>query len=421
MNRMAFRFSLILGFIAVILIIVVQVYFMQTAFNQEERRVNQSIQIALRNVAEQLALFNQSDLPYENPVQRLRPDYYVVNVNTFIDAEILEYYLITEFMEKNIDLDFEFGIYDCQTDEIVYGRYVTFGSGRSSTGEDYQFSKYADYLYYFGIYFQGRSKWILSNLTIWYFFSAVLAIVLIFFIYSQVVILRQRRMSEIQRDFINNLTHEFHTPLSSILMSAEVFVDQDTSQEPERVKTYGRIIRNQTRHILSQIDRILDQSGKGGSLRPKKELFDLTNLLQSMEEEFKIPIRNKEGSLRMELPDQAVLVNADALMIRQVLFNLIDNAIKYSADNPAVDIIMTIQGKGGTLCIRDAGIGIPDQYRKRIYDRFFRVPAGNVHNVKGFGLGLHYVKRVLDQHGWKLRLQSKAGAGTSINIKFKSQ
>lgn len=157
MNRSTLRISLILGLVTVLLITGVQIYFVHNAINQEDRQLSQSIQVALRTVTEQMSRFNEADVPIHNPVQEIRSDYYVVNINGFIDADVLEHFLITEFERRALALDFEFGIYDCQTDEFVYGKYITFGEGQKTNPEEYSFSKYTDYLYYFGIYFPGRS------------------------------------------------------------------------------------------------------------------------------------------------------------------------------------------------------------------------------------------------------------------------
>jgi two-component system phosphate regulon sensor histidine kinase PhoR len=300
-NRLAIRVSLILGMITVLLIVGVQVYFVHQAFNQEDRQLNQNIQVALRSVTEQMSKFNEANLPFDNPVQRLKSDYYVVNVNGFIDAEVLEHFLISEFQQRGIDLDFEFGIYDCSNDEFVYGRYVSFGQGQKTKPVEYTFSKYSEYLYYFGIYFPGRTKFILNNLGVWYFFSIVLLLVLAFFIYSQIIILKQRQLSEIQKDFINNLTHELRTPLSSILMSSEVFTEQDLSGDPDRIRQYGVIIKSKTNDLISQIDRILRLSDKTTKSNFNPVQLDLVVLLEQVYQDFHSITEKLNGSLILQV------------------------------------------------------------------------------------------------------------------------
>jgi len=420
-NRLAIRISLIMGVLTVILITAVQVYFVHQAFNQEDRQLNQNIQVALRSVTEQMSKFNKADLPFDNPVQRMKPDYYVVNVNGFIDAEVLEHFLISEFQRRGLDLDFEFGIYDCTTDEIVYGRFVSFGQGQKTKPYDYTFSKYSEYLYYFGIYFPGRTKFILNNLGVWYFFSFVLLLVLIFFIYSQVIILKQRQLAEIQRDFINNLTHELRTPLSSILMSSEVIEEQNLLENPDRVRKYGGIIRSKTSELITQIDRILRISDKSLKRNYHPSKFDLSNLIQEIVTESAGKLETKGGKIMFDNQIPTLAVIADPVLIRQLINNILDNSIKYSRKQVEIDISLTEKKKKQVLIISDKGIGIPKKYLKKVFARFFRVPKGNVHDVKGFGLGLYHVKKVAKMHKWKIRVQSVEEIGTVFELRIRKE
>jgi len=406
--------------ITIILIVAVQVYFMQKAFDQESRQLNQTIQIALQESTEQLSRFNNADLPYDNPVVRIRPEYYIVHVNGFIDADVLEHFLITSFRLHGLDLEFEFGIYDCQTDEMVYGRYVSYGKGLTK-GEEYNFTKYQDYLYYFAIYFPGGTKQVLANLGVWYFFSFVLLIVLIFFGYSQLVILKQRRFTEIQADLINNLTHEFKTPISSIRMSADVIEKTDANLEPERNSRYVEIIKEQTDHLLSQIDRILIQSGSGRKIPLQRKDVSIQKLIAVLADEFRIS-QGQDLDLQFHSEIGKEMVNVDSVMIKQAIRNVLDNAVKYSPPPPTVRMILDYldpSKKIIKLVIEDKGPGMPKQYQKRIFDRFFRIPAGNVHDIKGFGLGLHYVKQIAKWHSWKIRLESEEGEGTKFIFQIK--
>lgn len=420
MNRTGIRLSLILGVITVLLITGVQIYFVHNAFNQEDRQLNQTIEVALRSVTEKMTQLNQSDLPFTNPVHRIKPDYYVANVEGFIDTNMLEHFLIAEFQRQGLELDFEFGIYDCQSDDFIYGKYVSFGKGQKTNSLDYSFTKYSEYLYYFGIYFPGRTRFILNNLGVWYFFSLVLIFVLAFFIYSQIIMLKQRRLAEIQKDFINNLTHELRTPLSSVLMSAEVIASQDILQEPERLKTYGKIIQNQTRHLISQIDRILGLSDQSLKRNFHPEEIQLSQLVEEVAQDVQEKIRQLDGEFQVEMPTETITVWGDPVLIRQMLNNLLDNAIKYARNVPKVSLSLVKNGKKGQLIISDQGIGIPKSCQKRIYNRFFRVPKGNVHNVKGYGLGLYQVKQVVRLHRWKIQLESTPDQGSEFVLTFNS-
>ncbi len=255
---------LILGILAIAGIISVQFYFVKQAMDKESRQINQTITIALASVAQDLAKYNDAELPRQNPVFRHSPDYYIVNVNTKIEPDILEQFLITEFKVRRLSLDFEYGIYDCQTDKMIYGRLVRFGENPKIEPMKENLPKSADYLYYFGIHFAGQNRLLMDSMGIWYFFSFILLVVVIFFAYTQMIILRQRRYAEVQRDFINTMTHEFKTPLTSLLMSADVIQRPDIFKEPDRLHRYGDIIRSQVTHLLKQVELVLEMGGPMG-------------------------------------------------------------------------------------------------------------------------------------------------------------
>ena len=226
MKRNTIRLTIILGIISITGIIVIQVYLLQKNFSIKERQLNQSIQIALRNVAVMLSEYNNATLPYDNVVYQYSSNYYLVNVNDIIDAELLEHYLKKELKKINLNLDFEYGIYDCHTDRMVYGNYVQM-TDKPSRKSKKPLPKYDEYVYYFGVFFPGRQKYILSDFIAWYILTAILLIVILFFGYTQFVIMRQKQLSEIQKDFIDNLTHEFKTPITSLKLSAEALSDKD--------------------------------------------------------------------------------------------------------------------------------------------------------------------------------------------------
>lgn len=385
--------------------------------NQENRQMNQTITIALTSVAEDLAKFNDAELPRQNPVFHHSPDYYIVNVNTHIQPDILEQFLVTEFKINRLTLDFEYGIYDCQTDKMVYGRLVRFGENPRIKPMQEGLPKSSDYLYYFGIHFAGRNQMIMNSLGIWYFFSFILLLVIIFFAYTQMIILRQRRYTEVQRDFINTMTHEFKTPLASLSMSADVIQKPDILREPERLYRYGDIIRSQVNHLLKQVELVLEMGGPSGAkFLIKKTPVRLREVISEIFEQMEPRLHYCNGSLTLNYQSKIDIIEADPLHLTNILLNLLDNALKYSGDSPVISV--SVKDSPGLLIIqvRDNGIGIHPRLTRRVFDKFYRVPTGNVHNAKGFGLGLYYTRNAVRALGWKISLDSKQGLGTTVQI-----
>jgi len=418
-NRNAIRWVLFFGILSIVGILGVQVFFIRQAISREDRQLNQTITIALSAVAERLAEYNDAELPYQNPVFRYSQDYYIVNVNGDINPDILEQFLVTEFQTRGIKIDFEYGIYNCRTDEMVYGRLVRFGDNVRIHPMDQAFPKHSDYLYYFGIHFVGRSDALASSMGIWYFFSLILIIVVIFFTYTQWIILRQRRYAEIQRDFINTMTHEFKTPLASLAMSADVILKPEIVTEPERLKKYSQIIRSQVNHLLGQVDKVLEMGGQSGDkMILNKEPVNLESLAREVIQQAETRLHTGQGTIRLNYHSGILTVQADRLHLANVLLNLIDNSINYSGDHPVITLTVQENDGGIEITVTDKGTGIPKEYIRRVFDRFYRVPTGNIHKVKGFGLGLYYVRNVVRAHRWRISLDSEPGKGTRIVIRI---
>jgi two-component system, OmpR family, phosphate regulon sensor histidine kinase PhoR len=257
MRHKQIRFVVLLGAFAIIGIISIQVYFLQNVWNIKEKQFVQSVMIGLRDVAEQMSKYNQTALPNVNPVRQLSSNYFVVDINSVIDANILEFYLKAEFDKLNLQTDFEYAIYNCQTDKMEYGNYLTKSGTANPNVLTANLPKYDQYTYYFGVNFPLLRNNITGDMSLWFFFMGLLLVAIIFFVYAIFVILHQKRLSEMQKDFINNMTHEFKTPISSINISADVIMNPDIINDPARLFTYGSVIKQENNRLNQQVDKVL--------------------------------------------------------------------------------------------------------------------------------------------------------------------
>jgi two-component system phosphate regulon sensor histidine kinase PhoR len=418
MRKNAIRLVVLLGTISVIGVILIQIYWVRKAFDLKEKEFDQSIQIALRNTAERLATYGQFTLPEQDLVTQVSTDYYVVNVNNNIDPKALQFYLINEFDKLSISTDFQYAIYDCSSDKMVYGNFVN--ANRTIENKPIKdLPKLGKFVYYFGVYFPERSSYIVSKMDNWVLTSIILIAVVLFFGFAMFIILQQRRLSEVQRDFINNMTHEFKTPLSTIVISSETLSDPEIVKTPERLATYVDIIKEEAARLNRQVERVL-QSAKTErqEFKLNKEVVDLHSVIQQVAESFAVNIRNIKGTMELKLEAQQYSILADKQHLTNVIFNLLDNATKYSKENPLIIIKTCNQGNKVLLSVEDNGVGISKEYSKRIFDKFFRIPSGNIHNVKGFGLGLSYVKNIVNKHKWKIWLESEVSKGSTFTIEM---
>ena len=420
MRRNAIRVLIILATISILGVVAVQVYWFKKAFNTEEEQFNRDVNTALFNVANQFFEISETAVPSNNPIQQLNTNYYVVMINRDIDANLLEYLLRAEFEKRNITVDFEYGIYDCSSDKMVYGNYVSFDE-KASASETSILPKWENQSYYFGVQFPDKTSIIKERMGIWVFSSTVLLIVVIFFSYAMFVILKQRRLSEVQKDFINNMTHEFKTPISTIALSAEVLKSPGIAKQPERLINYATIIENENQRLKNQVERVLQMASVDKSgMALKKENLSLHGIVHEALKAMRHRLEENNTKMELALKAENDLISADRLHLVNVMYNLIDNALKYRKEDPAININTQNYNNHINIEIIDNGIGIDKANLKKIFDKFFRVPTGNIHDVKGFGLGLNYVRLVVLAHGGSVSVFSEAGEGTKFLISLRN-
>ncbi len=411
----------ILGAIAIMGIIAIQVYLLKNTWDAAEKEFNENVTIALMNVAKEFEKLGGT-LPAYDLVKQVSSNYFVVDINNVIDANNLEYFLRREFERVGIRSDFEYGIYNCDTRKMAYGKYISYNEsekGEALHPKD-QLPVYDKFLYYFGVRFPNRTTQVLSGMRLSIVFSVILLFTILFFLYSMFIILRQKRLSEMQKDFINNMTHEFKTPISTIKVSSEVFMNAPEVAGNKRLSQYAQIIRDQNDRLNKQVEKVLQLAKiEKNSFQLQLEKIDLGEVLRTILEGSSIQIEKNGGSLSSSIPRTPVCIQADRLHLTNILHSLLDNAMKYCKDSPQISVqLITEINKNAKLVIADKGIGIEPQHMKKIFEKFYRVPTGNVHNVKGFGLGLFYVKNVCRAHGWKIYIDSEPGRGTTVEVQF---
>lgn len=421
MKNSTIKRVILLGAIAVIAVLGIQTYWVLQTLDIREKEFNQTVSTALIEVAKQIANYNGSVLPSQNLVSQRSSNYFIVNINDQIDANLLEYYLKNEFGIRALNTDFEYGIYDCSSDRMVYGELITYSDENTNLkGED--LPKYGDLDYYFGVRFPKRESYLLGSMGFILFFSAILLLTIVFFIYSMFVILRQRRLSEMQKDFINNMTHEFKTPISTIKISADVFKNHPEVKNDKRLLRYADIIEEQNLRLNNQVEKVLQLARiEKGNFQLKLEPVNLNELLRELLHNADPKLEELKGEIQLTLPTEEIIINADQTHLKNIIYNLIDNAIKYTKGAPSIKMELVKSAEKISLEIKDNGIGISKDYQQKVFDKFFRVPTGNVHDVKGFGLGLFYIKSICKAHGWQINLESDENQGTTITINMRQK
>lgn len=386
----------------------------------EQQQFNDRITLSLIAVRDKLLSLNKmSDRLYLEPVKQITPNYFVVSFYDTINHFLLENFLIREFQRNNVNEDFEYGIYNCFSDSIIFDKYV----GRSQPKE-LESAIAAQQMWehdghYFGVYFPKRANRVqpdildISGSLIIY--SAVVLILLSVLAYSVIVILQQKRLSEIRTDFVNNMTHELKTPISTIGLSANVLLQKDIS--PERVAQFASIIQAENQRLEKQVERVLQIALlEKEELKLTRQELDLHEILQTVCDTFKLTVNEREGKILTSLNAEASIVMADKVHLTNILYNLLDNANKYSENKPHIQVNTYNENQWIYISISDNGKGIDKNNLMHIFEKFYRVPTGNVHDVKGFGLGLYYVKNIVELHHGKISVESTLGKGSTFKI-----
>jgi len=405
---------ILLGLVAIISILVAQLLWTKEAFNLEQKKLSQKAHIALLEVAKKLYEGTNHELPAQNPVQKIANDYYIVNVDNDFEPEILEFYLQTEFKKMNITTDFEYAMYNCQSDEMIYGDYISL-SKKGRQNKTVYFPKHKNLVYYFAVRFPNETTYLFSSMRFWFILSTVLILILLIYVYSIFKLLQQKKYSELQRDFINNMTHEFKTPLSSILIASKYLIEQNPIKEDKKLHTYTDIIINQSNKLNNHIEKILNIAKSDYvPLELKTEPILIVPVIE--ETITNIQLKYPEAVIKIETNSEDYMIDADIFHFTNLVYNLLDNAVKYCNEKPEILIRILKENQSLKLEFVDNGIGIPPKKISSIFDKFYRIQNEKSNEVNGFGLGLFYVKEICNLHCWKINATNNIEQGITITL-----
>lgn len=421
MRSATLKWIVLVSTLLVAVIVIVQLYWLEKVYSLEERQFNTNIIKSVRGIFEDMELVDSPALELKKLIEQQDANTFLVRIDTIPPRDTLKYYLTNEFQDFGVLADCRLSVYDDSLRKYVYEDYLpTAASKHPLNGGRNQPAILKDYPYIL-LYFPHREQYILAELTFWLVAAILLLISLVAFAASLFYLYRQQTLNEIQKDFVNNFTHEFRTPLAVIKLAADVLINPSIVKQPERLKKYSSIVKEQTEHLQHQIERLLKTAASDNNkLQLEKEIFTLNELVNDVLHQIDPMIREKEVKIELDLEEDNIQIFADRSHIAMVLVNLLENAIKYS-DHPHVVIKTAGLSDGFSISVKDNGVGIEKKYTKHLFKKFFRVPTGNVHNVKGFGLGLNFVKKVVDTHRGKIIVNSLPGIGTEFKILLPKQ
>lgn len=383
-----------------------------------------SVQLAVQidqRVIQQI--FKKARFVNELMIEAFRNNVYE-DLSKRLDLVFLDSVLQTEISFEDLPLEYRFMITDELGETVKFDNPPTNYSTKIDTTESHTTllfpSNSLDEDLFIHVVFPKQKSFLFQEM--WAPLLVNLALVVFIFIamaYMFSTILTQRKLSELKSDFISNMTHEFKTPLATISLACEAMNDEDMGGNKTN-SPYIKIVNDENKRLMMLVERILQSATLDKKdLRLKKESILLNELILDQVEAAKLRLKQVNGNISVDLPEGLVRVEGDRFHLANVISNLLDNAIKYSKGAPEINVVLKQDGKKVTLDIQDKGIGMKKEHLNKIFDKLYRIPTGNVHNVKGFGLGLSYVKAIIELHGWSIIVKSKYGSGSTFIIEFK--
>jgi signal transduction histidine kinase len=335
-----------------------------------------------------------------------------------INFRQLESYIRQELSNNNIEQPFMYAVTDKNKQAIYTG--PNFQTGHSDVYTQVLFPADTDSKYYtLQVVFPTQKKYNLDSISFIVPSIVFTIVLLIVFVVTIYIIFRQKRLAEIKNDFVNNMTHELKTPVASISLAAQTLNDSEISNSPALMEHAKKVIDNESKRLTFLVDKVLQMSlFEDHAVSFKMTKLDANDLIADVAGTFALRVETAGGTIDVDLEALDSTIVADKMHFTNVLFNLMENAVKYRRQNVPLRLVAHTLNVGNKIqiIIEDNGIGIKKENLKKIFDRFFRVPTGNRHDVKGFGLGLAYVKKIITDLDGSIKAESEIGIGTKFII-----
>jgi len=412
------RLVILTSTILVTIIIAVQLFWLQKVYRYEEKQFNINVSKSIRALYDDMELVNDVADDTQKEINNPKPDLYLLKIDCTPNQDSLWLNLKAELTDFDVYTDCKAGIYSHEKNTFLIEYYIDLPDAYNSSKNSAPIPLLKKEYSYIALFFPHRDQYILKQMYFWIASGGLLLMVLIAFGASIFYLYRQKFLNETQKDFVNNFTHEFKTPLAVIKIAAEVLQQPNIAEKPDRLKNYAGIIDEQSTHLENQIQRLLQITYTDSSALPlEKEKTDINKIIQQAVNDLQPLADQKKASINTNFEEKNTYITVDKYYLLLTFINLIENAIKYSA-RPEIFISTYTKGNDCCISIKDNGIGISPENHKKIFNRFFRVTKGDLHTVKGFGLGLSFVKKVVDTHGGKIEVISEPGKGSIFIIKI---
>ncbi len=410
------RLIILLATLAIGGMLFTQGVWFKRAFDVQEQQFDLKVNLALRQVGDKLLLVSGDSLSRIPPVEKRSSNHYYLAIGSEVNQHLVDSLFRSVFALFDIRNDFDYAVY--QSDTLVWGNYVS--DDLEKTGELTMACLNRNWdngRFDIGVTFPHKTAYLAGELKIWFVSAIVLLLVMAFFVYTLVAILKEKKLSAMKTDFINNMTHEFKTPITTISMASEVLKKPSGKESHERLERYATIIYEENQRLKHQVENVLQIAAMDrNAVKLKKKSINVREIIEKAVKHIQLAIDHQKGSIVCHLVARQHTIEADRVHLTNIINNLLDNAIKYSGQKPEIRVSTANRDEGIHIMVKDKGIGIKKEQQTQIFEKFYRVPTGDRHDVKGFGLGLSYVKMMVEAHGGNIDVVSEPGKGSTFNV-----
>jgi len=419
MQNSKIRLIILVAALSLTGLILTQLFWVMKAIQLGEKQYNHRVDMTLEDVINEM--LNKSDSLNITNKKILSGDSLIQEATFFdvVDTSRMRTLLDKYSDYHQLDRNYEFAIIKTSNDSIIYPttpefQHLTHKKVHKACLSCLWNKEY----FHLAVYFPSQRNQTILEMSLWLIMSGMfIIIVIILFTYIITTIIRQKKVSEIKNDFINNMTHEFKTPISTISLAAEVLLQSDQESSTERLKEYSKIIYDENQRMRLQVERVLQAASlEKGDYELKKSAFDIHQVIRESVRNLCFEKCEERTTVNYHLDAKNHIIQADQMHMTNVMINLIDNAIKYSKEEVIINIFSRDTDSGIIISIEDDGIGISQDSIRHIFDKFYRVPTGNIHTIKGFGLGLYYVKNIIEAHGGNINVHSELNKGSRFDL-----
>ena len=420
MNRRIIIATIIAMTIALVGLLGIQIYWIRSAAAIKEANFRRSVNEAMATVIQKIERTERVRAMRLNPDERTLGFSRHLPYDSILTAAELDSIIRIQLNGRGVDTRFEFCIYKPERQEFLMESKPSVRAEMIEKGSAFVLFQADIYTSpeYLLVYFPREKQFLLTELWGMLLISFILLIVIVYsFTYTIATIFRQKRLSEMKNDFINNMTHEFKTPVATISLACEALGDADIRNSEEMTESYLSIISEENKRLALMAEKILQTAViDKGQLKMNRETVDLHTVITDVIKNLRIQVQIKDGEIKRRLKASRPQVEGDRVHLTNLVYNLLDNANKYSPKKPLIFIFTENTANGVVMTIEDNGIGISKNEQKKIFDKLYRVPTGNIHDVRGFGLGLSYVKAIVDEHHGKITVESEVNKGTRFRV-----